>query len=418
MSKDRSLILETLRRCGTPVQLPGAWARVPCDRAFFQLESIENTAQTLLNAHATDKLVDAGLGVLDAAGQFCLASHFVENRSLLLALHESPDKPPFEVVAGRPLGWRTLLADHAIRARLAERHCRVLVASDMLDLAILRSLGFLAIPLIDLASLSGTCLEDFREHFAISLDNQKRKRKADNSAVRLSLTIADFSVARLCGGERSDVAPLREHLRGMCDYLDFDDELYLAWSPSAEDLKEIEFCALTGQREHARRAVSKSVSKNCFALHEPTGARRNAPPTLATAFQRLLNSLRDVSGNSTPDEHAKLVQNRLETEIFEPLTRRACDSTDPVEKGYYLQLANLNRIVQPQLLKLVVETTSALHQRPQGSVPQYVLDALREMQATSDRLTSLSREQLQRQEKVHNYSKPARAANADCRENR
>ncbi len=177
-----SSIYEAVIQSGAPITLPEPWHEIPCSPAFFRLPAdLEKLREDLAAKFPMDELMAAGVFQIDPdkpGSRPILIQPLREPSALAWALRAQSNSPPYDLIVGMrcvaPWGCSILapLWDHHRSSQITTVKDVVLLVFEMVDLAILWSLGLCALPGVDCWQL--TPLQDELVRDGLGLEKPPR----------------------------------------------------------------------------------------------------------------------------------------------------------------------------------------------------------------------------------------------------
>jgi len=394
-------ILERLLDCCDSYEITGPWGFLTGDaNCRGCLRDGPATLELLVREYSEESLVSAGVARREADGSLCLVDSLVAAPGGLVALRDTPNQPPDEILlgsgclSGRALPITAIERDHytaALLQRVRGPGKLLFVPCGIDDLVLLRALKLPATLAVGLDQVKGDQLDQLCSRYGwnSSVSNplaetsacrgfndeeseQPRIRALSaslmgtggaNDGAPLVLVLVGFSLARLKAEEPRGLAGVTGHLARIERYLELDLSRVCVWKPSHEDLERLRFLVGMSDARAIRRAVIDSVMDSSYSLAafcDPSSGSLQAPTDYLGA-RTMLDRLRQEphragKGSDQVRRAEAVVQQMAERDLVRPLIEKAQCCDDPLERNLYAVSAELARQVHHGGMSLAEHT--------------------------------------------------------------
>ncbi|MFT4558051.1 MAG: hypothetical protein ACI92S_003425 [Planctomycetaceae bacterium] len=224
---------------------------------------------------------------------------------------------------------------------------RVVVAFNLTDLAVLRSLGFAATTATGLASMKGRELRLLFGRPKVGGTDVAKSRtatRADISRHGARIVLADWDISSLSRKQTDEGAKICSQMAKAESSLGFDTSRLSTWKPTTRELSEFsdaaEFEDQNALRQLFRESLDESVRPASTCIKVPTKKL-----TLLDAYRELSKELlrsERIRGNERTLASKLLHYSELwEKEIVEPLLKEARDQSQPIRRAILSQIAEI-----------------------------------------------------------------------------
>jgi hypothetical protein len=171
----------------------------------------------------------------------------------------------------------------------------------------------------------------------------------DNS---IALTLPNWSPSRLELGDVPQILEIRDQLRVVEEYTELAMDFFGVWSSNPAFLKRLRFAV--EQRDPSRIAdiLRAGLDKDCRPLHSSAAGPRPVPASYPEALGAWMASA-DSDFDLYRSENWKAVQEWLQKDFIDPLTKEAEETPDALRRNQLVVAAGLNSLVHTQLLSLM-----------------------------------------------------------------
>lgn len=361
-------VFEYVVATGRDYILPGAWRGLECDRTFFR-PKVNSAAllEQLQGKFAVGDLINSGVVRRDDDGSVVLHPALSSPDSVLWALYAKPKSPPFQIVADlqyvrkMPAPFAAPFQDFRTATLIKHRDDRVAVAFSMSDLAILRSLEIPSIPACGLYRLDRPDLERFCRVLKIVRDDvidfPTGKPVPDTTGGR-SLVLIDWSVERMEACVQTHAEELWSYWTDLKRHLKLAIADFLRLQPTTAELAAQRCLVEHGWWDQVREEILDGHHVNARSLHIEKSPPRPLHATLSDArsnYRRKLSSPDPLNPRGAAAARLQAwadVQTHYEQQLLEPLIQLACDTHDPLERNLLLMMADVCRLLHPQMAQL------------------------------------------------------------------
>ena len=170
------------------------------------------------------------------------------------------------------------------------------------------------------------------------------------------------------------------HFRELAEHLSIHFESICLWSPTKEKRQTFKVCLNYAGAAELFQLVIDSV--NWCQQHLEDLPRRPLscdPRTFSEADEAWRSSLNQINNQYQQGRTWAIRNEKLRSDVLMPLRQQAESSSDPIERGLTMALADLSEIMEPQMamLRAKLEKTHAQGNVPtQGNLPQHDLEAM------------------------------------------
>jgi len=389
-------VFEALVQTGSAYKLPSPWQDISCDQAFFCLPSDKTSLLAELRQQFSDAdLIKAGVVSIDAGDIVSLHHRLLVDGAPVWAIRTAPNQKPTTLIAQmQSLGNNTwevcsALQDHPQSKLIAAADDHVVLAYSMTDMAILRSIGFAAIPGGDWHRLSKGQLNYLCQRFRIGLPAPKLKGPEETGP--LSLILANWSLATV---DRTDIRAATSswsHLVELHQFLNLDFDTLGMWKPSEKRLKGLGYRLQYQNVKRIRAELLNSMDEDATAMELNLLIKRSPAPTYIDAYrawqQAERNSMNQFGRQKAYDQFCELV----ERQRFDPLVEEALQASDPLERNAELALAETSRLLQQQVQVLTENIRRSISEKGTRAGDILTKEQLESVLALSDCVIDLTK---------------------------
>jgi hypothetical protein len=394
-------VYEALAKAGTAFKLPSPWHNIPCDPSFFCLPSDKASLLTELQRQFSDAdLIKAGVATIDAANTVVLHPQLVVDGVPIWAIRTKPNQKPTALIAQMntvgKVTWAAYSAfqDHRQSELIAATDDHVVVAYSMTDVAILRSIGFAAVPGGNWNRLTKPQLDFLCQKLRIISSPKPNTFGAASIGTEetgpLSLILANWSLTAF---DRTDIAAAQvswSHLVDLHRYLKLDFDTFGLWKPSEEHLKQLGYQLQYQNVKRVRAGLLDGMGENATAIDAGLIVKRSPAQTIVEAFrawqQSERNSMNQIGRQKAYEQFCELVDRQR----FDPLVEEALLASNPLERNAELALAETSRLLQPQVQLLTEKIRRSIGEKGTRAGNTITKEELEPVLALSDRLLALT----------------------------
>lgn len=387
-------IYQEVAAAGTPLELPGDWRALPSDPSFFRLADAAALWEALLRKFAPQILIDSGVGHAGDDDTLVMNPLLTSPKTILWALRKKPGAPPFQLVAdlkcvhSKSWAFAAALFEYRTAPMIAAARNRVAVVFSMTDLAILRSLKMPAVPAGGLHFLPGPRSGSFCK--LMGLD-----RKPSQSPNRLrsvappALVLFDWSVANGAPMDLTEADRIWKYWRNLQRNLGWEIDEYQRLLPTAAELSKVRFLVQHEGWDRLREVLFDGPYENSKSLGIDPSQERRPPGSLTEALQ----SWRRAGSSSSDPLMRRLAWNDVrelhDRQILDPLAREALATADPIQRNMLSTLADLSRLLYPQILQLTERLSQAVGEKGAGAGNLVPKEDFQQLMAGVDRVLAL-----------------------------
>jgi hypothetical protein len=421
-------------------QLPQRWNSIRLDQYALQGPSSPDLAlETLLNNHSVPELVESGICQL-TAGLPALHSLLSEPEVPLIVIRDSTTGECCNLITeggcvlGDLLPTFEILRDKHTFDVLSGSQRFLLVASDIVDVILLRSFGLAAAPLAGFDRLGAPDLHWLAEYFGIKCGLSDRELEArdenrfeevdgeEDSPSALGDRAASVMPLQMpyvvpgtgyLGTEHEDHVPLVlvqwqlhalsaptpasmhraiQTLNDLKNFRRLDLLEVNTWKASAHDIQAIGFALNRTQPGWIQEAVLDSLHAGQRMMLAKPGAAPGSAHDLATATEHLHAALLAGSEvNGQRYKEALRAYHRIASQqVTAPLLRQAQAASDLLQRSMRIQFANLNALFLEHLPTVREQVLGAV--RSPREISKRGDKAITDLLAISSQLMVLAKE--------------------------
>jgi hypothetical protein len=400
-------------------EFDGRWSFVDADDdAYYSPTRPEILLADLIEQYWDPALVDAGVAS-SAGGSLSLRPELLVPDDLLFTLRTIAGQPYCLLTGGGCLGVDAppvvaCLSDSFTRDASDENNGQLLVAFSLLDVALLRALGFPAVTATQLDALTPSTAERLFSAFglacgAVEPSTPTAATQADPIQARIEadctaqqemneLVFVGWSLANLSLQPPPDLTTVAEHFGRLREYLDIDMLNVQVWRPSEQELSRFEFFVGHRDTKWLRQAFRDSLAKSIASLDSVTPkplVTATPAATVCDAFAEL-HRLSNGNGSEFNRYRRKQVWERLQEQLDEtivgPLIEDAGRSADPRERNTKLAAAQLSRLFHIATAAVGENLSRGIAQSGDPPMNSSSLAQIKDVLALADRLIKLNEE--------------------------
>lgn len=387
-------IYQEVAAAGAPLVLPGVWRALPSDTSFFRIADATALWETLRSKFAQPKLIESGVGQAGDDGVLVMNPRLTSPQAILWALRKKAGMPPFQLIVdlqcvhSKSWAFAAAFVDYRTAPMIEAAEDRVAVAFSMADLAILRSLKVPAVPAGGLHFLPGRSLEHFSR--LVGLD---RKPPAGPNPLRSveppALVLFDWSVANLAPTDSTEADRIWNYWRELHGNLGLEIDEYRRLLPTAAELSKVRFLVKHEGWDRLREALFEGPYENSPSLCDDPSRERRTPGSLSEAMQMWRRTVslssdflaRRLAWNDVRDFHDR--------QIVDPLAQEALATADPIQRSMLSALADLSRLLHPQLAQMTEKASQAVGEKGAGAGNLVPKEDFQQLMAGLDRVLAL-----------------------------
>lgn len=354
-------IYQAVAAAGVPLVLPGVWRALPSDTSFFRIADAAALWETLRSKFAPPKLIASGVGQAGGDGALVMNPLLTSPQAILWTLRKKSGAPPFQLIVdlkcvhSKNWAFAAALVDYRTAPMIEAAEDRVAVVFSMADLAILRSLKVPAVPAGRLHFMPGPSLANFSK--LVGLD---RMPSAGPNPLRSveppALVLIDWSVANLAPTDSTEADRIWNYWRELHGNLGWEMDEYRRLRPTAAELSKVRFLVQHEGWDRLREALFEGPYENSPSLCDDPSRERRMPGSLSEAIQIWRRTGSDVLARKLAWNDVRDFHDR---QIVDPLAQEALATADPIQRSMLSALADLNRLLHPQILQLTEQASQA-----------------------------------------------------------
>jgi len=411
---DPSKIYDRLHRHYAPYTLPGPWARFPTHVDFVQVQDPGRLLKVLQESFSDDELIESGVAT-HSNGQTNLTAHLANADSLVLALRNAADSPPFDLWAnGASVGnlyWPILaiLSDYRTHQLFKGSEAQLFVPFSMTDLAVLLSIGLPTALPAGLDTFSQGRIDVLCSAFGIrrrapghasEVGNTPKEPTGEMQSYRPLIFLA-WSPATFELAKAPMLRDIQEHIREIENGLGIHFDNCEIWNaPTSKEIDHIMYCIRNGDTGDVRKALLDSLEINREQLVqigpneiEPNGVEPIRPAeNYIDALRILLDNGAQGSGGDRQKDAWRQVEQLRQAELVDPLLRQAAASKDPVDANLLDLFAQVCRGAHAQMLLMVTKFCNSISERGIAASQALPGDELQQALALIDRARGMALE--------------------------
>lgn len=364
-------VYEALAQAGSAYQLPSPWHHIPCDPSFFCLPGNKAALLADLRRQFSDAdLIQAGVVTSDATKTVVWHPQLVVGDVPIWAIRTRPNQKPTALIAQlKNVGkntWavRAALQDYRQSSLLAAADEQVVVAYSMPDAAILRSLGFVAVPGGSWNRLTRQQLDFLCQKLRITSpapqpntfgaagmgpEKTAPTKTAPTKKGPLSLILANWSLAAFAATDIGAATTSWSHLQELNRNLELAFDTFELWKPSAQHLQQLGYQLQYQDFKQVRAGLLNCMAEDATAIDADFRVKRPTARTITEAlrvWQRAeRNAMNPVGRQKAYEQFCELIDRQR----FDPLIEEALRAQNPLERNAELALAETSRLLQPQV---------------------------------------------------------------------
>ncbi len=408
-----SKILTAIANAGRTFTFPGKWRVIQCDKAFFQLPP--DTAALLADLRqqfGDEALLGAGVVEVDSAGELSLHPLLTQTASPIWAIHHNASGKVFGLVAQMQLigaATHPLLAAMKVptlQTRLKVQEPRIIVAYDMVSLAIWWSLGFAAIPGTDWSQCQPGELRPIMNVLEMSLDVVEAETQSDppsptpfqlglfktRPALQRQMILANWRLDCLS----REVTPSANHswmfLQELSAQFPGAVRHVRLWKPSESLLQQLKLLFRIGKPDRITACLETCLKQDAQAIPSNDADASSSADELQRAVRDWQNSVHVASTPEGPRKafaHLMATYERLQ---FSPLINAAADTDDIVERNLLLSLVEAKRMLLPLMLHTSHSVLQQIRDSSSRSVGAFASDPFKQVISLLDRELKIIKE--------------------------
>jgi hypothetical protein len=121
------------------------------------------------------------------------------------------------------------------------------------------------------------------------------------------------------------------------------------WRPTAEEIRQINFCLTKGGRQDVTKAILGSLDHSAKLLTPPQSEQKSSGDLLEVRVRLREALLRPGSSPDCRRRRLQEYQQAVDNTFVEPLLERAMQASDPNERSRLGGLAEVNRLLHPSV---------------------------------------------------------------------
>lgn len=430
-----------------PYSLGGLWHGFQSHTDLWSPPTDSSTALAALRQLFDDsELREGGIASGDPGDTMVLNPILCDQRTIILALRETTDHAPFDLVVNEgclsgQLPVCAVMKDERV-LKVAARVGYLAVTFSMEDLAALRLMGLPAISASGLADVRRETMTEFcqclahqrspkfgqNEDSPVPSQNTGASTNetcppeegepvteysissADEQAMgpRPELVFVGWSPAKLELVEPDQLKDIVRHFAAIEQYLQVPMNDVYAWRPTQAELDRLMFCLQHGIRKDVKEALLVSMDQSAEPITAP--ARGSAvSKSLPEAMLRLEDVVRRSVGNEVMEKQAWAdYEERVNSELAMPLLQLAMTTAEPMQRNLMATTASIARVLHPQAMLIAAKITRRIATSGLGKVGGGPDKDVKRLLELTDRLIDLNKELRECKQRGKARPKPTR----------
>lgn len=354
MAMPPNTVVQMLRRLSGACSFPAPWERISCDEAFICLPTDLTALIDKLRRRFGDKeLIKQGIleaaepkpevnSTLTANPNYVLAPLCGNQKGLIVAGQKSIDARRWSIVA--------LLSNRSMEQLFRVVPARVFVTFSSVDLALLWSLGFAAIPSERLASIGGEELDELCQKLRLRRGATGREVAVGNSRTQkkpIFPIFVNWSPATLELADYAECRQAEQHFSELIRHLRLDLSGGGVWKPTAREIETLSFRLKHGSLTEVVEAVKASAEKSLL----PFGAVKEAAPPSGKAYVAALEYWHQTARGTDDHRQTKAwdaLQRQQTQAVILPLSKKVQTETDPLTRNLWAALSGVSTVFHRQ----------------------------------------------------------------------
>jgi hypothetical protein len=258
----------------------------------------------------------------------------------------------------------------------------------MEDLAILWSLQIPAVPYKGLQFMPGQALVSFRKLMCMELGSTEGASPfADCARV---LVLFDWSISRMEPFANQLAEEIWQYWRNLQKHLDLAVDEFEWLRPTVAELSRMHFIVKHRDWDQIRDTIFDGPYENAQSLQFDPSQKHCLPGSLADALRKWRRTVLAGASDETSRKVAwNDVRSIYDRQHIDLLLDRASKSSDPAEQSMVLALAELSRLLFPQMVHLTEKVSQAVGEKRTGSSNPVPKEEYQQVLAGIDRILAL-----------------------------
>ena len=169
----------------------------------------------------------------------------------------------------------------------------------------------------------------------------------------ISLVLLNGSLSRLERGDVPEILEIRDQLSVVEEYAELEMGGFGVCNPSPKFLQRLRFSVAQRDPSHIADILRAGLDRECLTLDGSASGPRPVPTSYAEAVATLMASA-DSDVDLDRKENWKAVQEWLQKDLIDPLTKEAEETLDALRRNQLVIAAGLNSLAHTQLLSLAI----------------------------------------------------------------
>ncbi|MBT6156430.1 MAG: hypothetical protein HOK71_12645 [Planctomycetaceae bacterium] len=405
------------------------WEQFQDVNAFRGPSAPDATWAALQSEFSTDALQKSGVAVLDEAvldeeGALALNPVLTDPEAVVIALRNTDDDPPFELLtsggclSGSALPVMAVLEDGPTSRWSSDFDNVLCVTFAISDVVALRALGIPATLATGLSELGHGRLEEFARRFQLRdapssvrfsegpgnadrLDSHAAEEEIEPetgtgmAAIMPQLIFVDWSPATLTLERPEGLTAVRAHFARLEHDLGLCLEEVYTWQPTAAELQKLSFRLEYGNIKDVQSAVLQSLDESTERLNVPAGSMSQVFGPVADHATTVsqLHEIRLRRGDK--QLRNKAWQNfgeSLERDFIQPLICEAQGAAEPVQGNLLLALAETSRLHHMEAALIAENLARRVDEAGTQRIEGIPLSEMRKLLALTNQIVNLAKE--------------------------
>ena len=301
MAKPPKTVLDALRKMSGACTFPAPWERVSCDKAFISLPNdLSSMIEKLRGKFGDKELIKQGIFIaaetpevnssLAASPNYVLATSSRLHGGLIIVNQKSLDCRRWSIAE--------LFSNQAMEHQFGVIPSRVFVTFSSIDMALLWSLGFAAIPSERLASIGGEELDALCSMLRLRRGADGRTGANGNPRMQskpIFPIFVNWSPAALELADYPECRQAEQHFSQLIRHLRLDLSAGGVWKPTAREIETLSFRLKHGSVTEVVDTVRASSEKSLL----PFGAIKEAALSSGNAYVAALEQWHQAARKAT-----------------------------------------------------------------------------------------------------------------------